>query len=120
MNVLSTLKAKLLRAFAKRMKAKFTYDAAQYPLRLFEEKLIPTAWGPARALFYWPQAPSSEPLPVYLNLHGGGFVAGVPEHDDSYCRRLAPQPGLPGGQSGLCPGPRVSLSRRLATELRGA
>jgi acetyl esterase len=28
-------------------------------------------------------------LPVYLNLHGGGFVAGVPEHDDSYCRRLA-------------------------------
>ncbi|MBD0701499.1 MULTISPECIES: alpha/beta hydrolase [unclassified Pseudomonas] len=89
MNVLSTLKAKLLRAFAKRMKAKFTYDAAQYPLRLFEEKLIPTAWGPARALFYWPQAPSSEPLPVYLNLHGGGFVAGVPEHDDSYCRRLA-------------------------------
>jgi acetyl esterase len=26
---------------------------------------------------------------VYLNLHGGGFVAGVPEHDDSYCRRLA-------------------------------
>nr|WP_288911683.1 alpha/beta hydrolase [uncultured Pseudomonas sp.] len=89
MNVLSTLKAKLLRAFAKRMKAKFTYDAAQYPLRLFEEKFIPTAWGPARALFYWPQAPSSEPLPVYLNLHGGGFVAGVPEHDDSYCRRLA-------------------------------
>ena len=89
MNVLSTLKAKLLRAFAKRMKAKFTYDAAQYPLRLFEEKLIPTAWGPARALFYWPQTPSSEPLPVYLNLHGGGFVAGVPEHDDSYCRRLA-------------------------------
>jgi acetyl esterase len=89
MNVLSTLKAKLLRAFAKRMKAKFTYDAAQYPLRLFEEKLIPTAWGPARALFYWPQALSSEPLPVYLNLHGGGFVAGVPEHDDSYCRRLA-------------------------------
>ncbi|WLH15038.1 alpha/beta hydrolase [Pseudomonas hefeiensis] len=89
MNVLSTLKAKLLRAFAKRMKAKFTYDAAQYPLRLFEEKLIPTEWGPARALFYWPHTPSSEPLPVYLNLHGGGFVAGVPEHDDSYCRRLA-------------------------------
>ncbi|QBZ89890.1 alpha/beta hydrolase [Pseudomonas viciae] len=89
MNAMQTLKAKLLRAFAKRMKGKFTYDAAQYPLRAVDEKLIPTAWGPARALFYWPNSPSSEPLPVYLNLHGGGFVAGVPEHDDSYCRRLA-------------------------------
>ncbi|MBT2342378.1 MULTISPECIES: alpha/beta hydrolase [Pseudomonas] len=89
MNRLQTLKAKLLRAFAKRMKGKFVYDAAQYPLRLVDERFIPTGWGPARALFYWPTAPSREPMPVYLNLHGGGFVAGVPEHDDSYCRRLA-------------------------------
>ncbi|UQI33833.1 alpha/beta hydrolase [Pseudomonas bijieensis] len=89
MNAMQTFKAKLLRAFAKRMKAKFIYDAAAYPLRAVEEKIIPTAWGPARALFYWPDTPSVEPLPVYLNLHGGGFVAGVPEHDDSYCRRLA-------------------------------
>ena len=89
MNLLRTLKAKLLRAFAKRMKAKFIYDATQYPLRAVDETFIPTAWGPARALFYWPDTPSSEPMPVYLNLHGGGFVAGVPEHDDSYCRRLA-------------------------------
>ncbi|MCE0460890.1 alpha/beta hydrolase [Pseudomonas uvaldensis] len=89
MSVLKTVKAKLLRALAKRMKAKFTYDAAQYPLRTVDEIDIPTAWGPARALFYWPAATSKSPLPVYLNLHGGGFVAGVPEHDDSYCRRLA-------------------------------
>jgi acetyl esterase len=89
MNLWQKLTAKLLRAFAKRMKAKFTYDAAQYPLRAVAEEFIPTAWGPARALFYWPNTPSQEPLPVYLNLHGGGFVAGVPEHDDSYCRRLA-------------------------------
>ncbi len=33
MNLRQKLAAKLLRAFAKRMKAKFTYDAAQYPLR---------------------------------------------------------------------------------------
>jgi acetyl esterase len=89
MKSLKTLKAKLLRALAKRMKAKFTYDPAQYPLHAIAEEFIPTAWGPARALFYWPNTPSQEPLPVYLNLHGGGFVAGVPEHDDSYCRRLA-------------------------------
>lgn len=89
MNLLQTLKAKLLRALAKRMKAKFVYDAALYPPRTVEERHIPTAWGPARALFYWPDTSPGEPLPVYLNLHGGGFVAGVPEHDDSYCRRLA-------------------------------
>lgn len=89
MNLLKSIKAKLLRALAKRMKAKFTYDPAQYPLRSVSETFIPTAWGPARALFYWPDTPSAEQLPVYLNLHGGGFVAGVPEHDDSYCRRLA-------------------------------
>lgn len=89
MSLLKTLKAKLLRAFAKRMKGKFVYVAAQFPLRTVAEEYIPTAWGPARALFYWPNTPSQEPLPVYLNLHGGGFVAGVPEHDDSYCRRLA-------------------------------
>ncbi|WP_339413635.1 alpha/beta hydrolase [Pseudomonas sp. EA_35y_Pfl2_R5] len=89
MSLVKTLKAKLLRALAKRMKGKFVYAAAQFPLRAVAEEQIPTAWGPARALFYWPHTPSQEPLPVYLNLHGGGFVAGVPEHDDSYCRRLA-------------------------------
>ena len=89
MPLLKSLKAKLLRAFAKRMKGKFVYDAAQYPLRTVSEEFIPSAWGPARALFYWPNTESAQPLPVYLNLHGGGFVAGVPEHDDSYCRRLA-------------------------------
>ena len=89
MNLLQSLKAKLLRALAKRMKGKFVYDAAQFPLRAVAEEFIPTAWGPARALFYWPNTASAHPLPVYLNLHGGGFVAGVPEHDDSFCRRLA-------------------------------
>ncbi|MDB6442581.1 alpha/beta hydrolase [Pseudomonas sp. 21TX0197] len=89
MSVLKSFKAKLLRALAKRMKARFTYDPAQHPLRSVDEVDIPTAWGPARALFYWPVVTYTSPLPVYLNLHGGGFVAGVPEHDDSYCRRLA-------------------------------
>jgi acetyl esterase len=89
MKLMQALKAKLLRAFAKRMKGKFVYAAAQFPLRAVTEEFVPTAWGPARALFYWPNVQSTQPLPVYLNLHGGGFVAGVPEHDDSYCRRLA-------------------------------
>ncbi len=89
MRPLISLSAKLLRAFARRMQASFTYDPAVYPLRRREERWLPTAAGSVRCLFYWPQVEPGVRLPVYLNLHGGGFVAGIPEHDDSYCQRLA-------------------------------
>ena len=89
MKLLQLLAAKLLRAFARRMKASFVYDTAQYPLRAREIRHVDTPQGRARALFYWPLVKGDALLPVYLNLHGGGFVAGVPEHDDSYCQRLA-------------------------------
>ncbi|AQZ33496.1 lipase [Pseudomonas sp. LPH1] len=89
MKLLQTLAAKLLRTFAKRMKASFVYDSAQYPLRARETRHIDTPQGRARALFYWTLTRGDALLPVYLNLHGGGFVAGTPEHDDSYCQRLA-------------------------------
>ncbi|PKM33060.1 MAG: alpha/beta hydrolase [Gammaproteobacteria bacterium HGW-Gammaproteobacteria-12] len=89
MKLLQFLAAKLLRAFARRMKASFVYDTAQYPLRAREIRHVDTPQGRARALFYWPLVKGDALLPLYLNLHGGGFVAGVPEHDDSYCQRLA-------------------------------
>lgn len=89
MKLLQLLAAKLLRTFASRMKASFVYDTAQYPLRAREIRHVDTPQGRARALFYWPLVQGDAPLPVYLNLHGGGFIAGVPEHDDSYCQRLA-------------------------------
>lgn len=89
MKLVQTLAAKLLRAFAKRMKSSFVYASDDYPLQARQTRYIDTPQGRARALFYWPLAGSQQPLPVYLNLHGGGFIAGVPEHDDSYCQRLA-------------------------------
>ncbi|MGP0173416.1 alpha/beta hydrolase [Pseudomonas sp. NCHU5208] len=89
MKLVQTLGAKLLRAFAKRMKASFVYARSEYPLHARETRYIQTPQGRARALLYWPQTQAEVALPVYLNLHGGGFIAGVPEHDDSYCRRLA-------------------------------
>ncbi|MBU2065010.1 MAG: alpha/beta hydrolase [Gammaproteobacteria bacterium] len=89
MRPLTYVAAKLLRAFARRMQASFTYDPAVYPLRSREERWLPTATGSVRCLFYWPQVEPGVRLPVYLNLHGGGFVAGIPEHDDSYCQRMA-------------------------------
>nr|WP_313408108.1 alpha/beta hydrolase [Pseudomonas sp.] len=89
MKLVQTLAAKLLRAFAKRMKSSFVYASADYPLQARQTRYIDTPQGRARALFYWPLSGCKQPRPVYLNLHGGGFVAGVPEHDDSYCQRLA-------------------------------
>lgn len=89
MKLVQTLGARLLRAFAKRMKASFVYVRSEYPLRARETRYIETPQGRARALFYWPLPGCNEPSPVYLNLHGGGFVAGVQEHDDTYCQRLA-------------------------------
>lgn len=89
MKLVQTLAAKLLRAFAKRMKSSFVYASADYPLQARQTRYIDTPQGRARALFYWPLSGCKQPRPVYLNLHGGGFVAGVPKHDDSYCQRLA-------------------------------
>ncbi|UOQ70918.1 hypothetical protein [Hymenobacter cellulosilyticus] len=40
------------------------------PVRAIEQHVVPTAHGPARVTFYWPQTTSSAPLAVYVNLHG--------------------------------------------------
>ncbi|GGF24583.1 alpha/beta hydrolase [Hymenobacter cavernae] len=58
-------------------------------MRAIEERTVPTTYGPAKTTFYWPNAVSSAPLPVYVNFHGGGFMLGYPQQDDLLCRYLA-------------------------------
>jgi acetyl esterase len=60
-----------------------------YPLGTFRESFVPTSAGSTRVLTYLPRTCDAERLPVYINLHGGGFVLGFPEVDDPYCRRIA-------------------------------
>lgn len=54
---------------------------------------IPTRHGPVGATVYHPSADAANP-PVYVNVHGGGFVVGHPEQDDPWCRYLATNAGV--------------------------
>lgn len=49
---------------------------------------IPTRHGAVAATVYHPASDAAEP-PVYVNVHGGGFVVGHREQDDPWCRFLA-------------------------------
>ncbi|MDR3645428.1 MAG: alpha/beta hydrolase fold domain-containing protein, partial [Clostridia bacterium] len=51
------------------------------------ERVIPGAHGGIRVLYYAPPRPRG-PVPVFFDLHGGGFIAGRPEMDDAFCDRL--------------------------------
>ena len=53
---------------------------------------IPTRHGPVTATLYHP--PSEGSPPVYVNVHGGGFVVGHPAQDDPWCRYLAANAGV--------------------------
>ncbi|CAJ2503801.1 Uu.00g111950.m01.CDS01 [Anthostomella pinea] len=40
-------------------------------------------------VFYPPNYRSGDLLPLYLSIHGGGFVVGDPQHDDEFCSMWA-------------------------------
>ncbi|WP_234124454.1 alpha/beta hydrolase [Clostridium hydrogenum] len=52
-----------------------------------EEVFIPTRDGKTRVLIY--KAKNKRAMaPVFFDVHGGGFVMGKPEHDDSFCDKV--------------------------------
>ncbi|EKQ50903.1 MULTISPECIES: alpha/beta hydrolase [unclassified Clostridium] len=50
---------------------------------LGEEIFIPTRDGKTRSLIY--KAKNNSKAPVLFDVHGGGFVTGLPEDDDRFC-----------------------------------
>ena len=59
---------------------------------------VPTRHGPVSCVIYRaPGGPDEQPgerSPVYVNLHGGGFVVRYPQQDDPWCRYLAAHAGV--------------------------
>lgn len=62
-----------------------TYDVT------VKEYMIPTFAGETRALVYVPNRKQTDIVtwPVFFNMHGGGFVLGQADGDDSWCRLIA-------------------------------
>ncbi|KQY94740.1 esterase [Paenibacillus sp. Root52] len=54
-----------------------------------QEVFIPTSVGETRVLIYTPEPDPGEPLPAFINMHGGGFIAGDAEGDDPWCPLIA-------------------------------
>jgi acetyl esterase len=52
-----------------------------------KELFLNTDEGKIRVLAYYLK--KSEPLPLFVNLHGGGFILGSPEMDDPYMMNVA-------------------------------
>lgn len=53
-----------------------------------ERIVVPTPAGPVRVDVHRPGGQPTAPPPVYVNFHGGGFIARFPEYDDHLCRAL--------------------------------
>ncbi|KAJ2958701.1 hypothetical protein NQZ79_g5739 [Umbelopsis isabellina] len=49
--------------------------------------------GPIRVLKYLPTNSKQSKYPVHVHLHGGGFVVGIADMDNAWCRRIAEETG---------------------------
>jgi acetyl esterase len=58
-----------------------------------KELFLPTEVGQVRVLTY--NMESEQKLPLFVNIHGGGFVIGSPEMDDPYLMNVADQANVP-------------------------
>ena len=73
-------------AFAENTKDQY---AELFPGRRIEMYYIQTSAGRTRLLIYRPEADGKCLRPVFVNIHGGGFVQGRAEDDGVYCQRIA-------------------------------
>jgi acetyl esterase len=82
------------------------FAGPQPPIEKVEDRTVPGPDGEVPIRIYWPDAPG--PLPLYVYIHGGGWVVGTIESTDHLCRALANQ----------TPSVVVSVDYRLAPETK--
>ncbi len=54
-----------------------------------ESRMIPTSYEDAPVTVHIPDRELADPLPAFVNFHGGGFVMGNPKMDDPWCSVIA-------------------------------
>lgn len=54
-----------------------------------QERFIPTREGDTRIVIVTPKVAAAKPRPLFLNIHGGGFVRGYQHRDTVFCAHLA-------------------------------
>ncbi|KAI5858254.1 alpha/beta-hydrolase [Durotheca rogersii] len=64
------------------------------PLRPTLVKRYPCRPGLQTRIFYPPNYKPGDLLPLYLNIHGGGFALCDPQHDDEFCVMWAKRTGM--------------------------
>lgn len=57
-----------------------------------ETVTISTEYGPCKATFYWPRT-GGQPLPLFVNAHGGGFIKGKRQQDIVFSRNISSRLG---------------------------
>jgi acetyl esterase len=61
---------------------------AKFPIQKSEEWILPARNGETHIFVYYPES-DKKVLPLYVNIHGGGFVRGHREQDTIFCRNIA-------------------------------
>ena len=90
------LRIKLLRALPSKALMCLWNKGRKMPLKAvqaIEERSIPTRYGGVPCRLYYPHHRAAQPLPVFISLHGGGFVIRGIDQDDALCRYLAHEAG---------------------------
>ncbi|SDE01298.1 alpha/beta hydrolase [Sporomusa acidovorans] len=59
------------------------------PVGHFIDRTVITDAGRTRILIYTPKQQTQVRYPVFVSLHGGGFILGSAEDDDVWCRKIA-------------------------------
>lgn len=54
-----------------------------------QERAVVTSAGKTGILLYWPKQKRREDIPVFVNIHGGGFIQGSAGDDAKWCCKIA-------------------------------